>query len=78
MKIYILEQGVMGEGSNVVAIYASQSKADAEALRCNTNYKAKRQAEWNSLSKTNQRLYGPMKDYLEDEEWSVTEYEVIE
>jgi hypothetical protein len=78
MKIYILNHNVMHEGSDVVAIYASQSKADAEALRCNTNYNAKRQAEWNSLSKTNQRMYGPMNRYLGIEGYSVTEYEVIE
>ena len=80
MKIYIVWHNIMCEGSDVVGIYATQSKADAEALRCNNEAIALRQASWNSLSKKDkaQGLYGHQEDYLEAEYWSVEEYEVIE
>lgn len=78
MKVYILNHNIMHEGSTLVGIYASRSKADAEALRCKNEYLAERQTSWNSLSKTSQKMLGPMNRYLDIEGYSVEEYDLIE
>ena len=77
MKVYILYHNIIHDGSDVVGVYATQATAEAEAKKLNSEYLNERNQAWNSMSKTDQKFYGPKITYIDQEGWSVTEHEVI-
>jgi len=78
MNVYIIFHNVMHEGSEPVSqAYSSAVEAQKEALRLHTEYVNKRTAHWNTLSKSDQRMYGPLHSYIDNEGWSVETFEVI-
>jgi hypothetical protein len=77
MKVYVLYHGEVHEGPDVVAVYASRESADAEATKRNEEYTKERSRLWDSLTKREQKFYGPKTNYLTIESWDVVEYDLI-
>lgn len=76
--VYIIYHTVAYEGSSVVGVYSTHSKAKEESIRLGKDYYSKRLNEWNSKSKQGKLICGSKSDYLTQESWSVEEYNVKE
>lgn len=77
MKVYVLYHGEVHEGSDVVVVYASRESAETEAAKRNQEYANKRSEHWDSMSKRDQKFYGPKTNYLTMESWDIVEYDVV-
>lgn len=78
MKVYCVFHSVDYEGSDLIGVYASSVKAEEEAEKLNKEHINVRNARWNTMSKSEQKMWGNYKRFIGSEYWAVEEYEVVE
>jgi hypothetical protein len=77
-KVYCVYHCVDHEGSDLVGVYASHSRARDEAVKLEKQHFAVKSARWATMSKSEQNMWGTFNTFAFSEHWQVDEHEVIE